>query len=162
MSKEAALQTCARACLLTAGQCTDVGSCSESWATAIWPRRGLEQGEARAPAPLLVTSACADSGLIAVAASLEGEGSVEGEGSGCRQPSVLTRSAPSFLCDLPVTSIASPGPSTELEKRQGRPGGPRGCPAQLCSGPAPCIITPQLHLGPGEDLVRPEAGKPGP
>lgn len=80
--------------------------------TVIWPslclEAGLVQGEARAlSSPPQAPLPCTDSGLTEVALLLEGEGRVEsGEGAGGLQ----SAASPSFLPDLPVTSIAQPGP----------------------------------------------------
>ena len=74
-------------------------------------------------------------------------------------------STPSFLTDLPVTSIPQPGPSTEWGRAETSQC-PQGTPSQAvllqaCPHLTPTAPPPSSGLGPGEDLVKPREGQPG-
>lgn len=97
-----------------------------------------------------------------------GSGRTEQRGKRKADPCSLQHrrhSAPSFLPDLPVTSLPQPGPSTEWGEGRDLPVSPGDTkPGSTSPGgppPHPHTTLASSGQGPGEDLVKPGEGQPG-
>lgn len=143
-----------RAFSLLEGCATCVPAGRDGGGVTTVPWRGLEQGEARAFRFPRWSLPCAD--LDSGSWLNRGSGRREQRGKRKADPCSLQHrrhSAPSFLPDLPVTSIPQPGPSTEWGEGHRPPSVPRGHQArQYFSRRPPLLTTPtpaQLQPVPG-------------